>query len=367
MKKACLADGLAPLVDAYFAAPASYDAASAWAAMLCYAVQIYCDFSGYTDMAIAIARSLGYELTPNFAFPYLSRNVAEFWRRWHISLSTWLRDYLYISLGGNRGSRLFTARNLMLTMLLGGLWHGAAWTFVAWGALHGLALVVHREWSRRAPAPRPSLRLFATALTFAFVVLAWVPFRASDVYVDAKNGKPLRALADGFYPERAERTRHPRAALERDLHTGDWHTAGDPSAVRVHRVTGGFGTTAVVWRAMLVPGGAGERTLARPALWGLLLRAGAAARRQRAPRVRHVVAARSRTGAMRRSSARRRRWRCSSSPSRIGRSSTSSSETSSSSLSGASSEGRSRRALDDEGSRLASSSASAVGSLAGSL
>ena len=271
VKKACLADGLAPLVDAYFTAPASYDVASAWAAMLCYAVQIYCDFSGYTDMAIAIARSLGYELTPNFAFPYLSRNVAEFWRRWHISLSTWLRDYLYISLGGNRGTRLFTARNLMLTMLLGGLWHGAAWTFVAWGALHGLALVVHREWSRRAPAPRPSLRLFATALTFAFVVLAWVPFRASDVYVDAKNGKPLRALADGFYPERAERTRHPRAALERDLHTGDWHTAGDPSAVRVRRVTGGFGTTAVVWRAMLVPGGGGDAHARAPALWALLL------------------------------------------------------------------------------------------------
>jgi alginate O-acetyltransferase complex protein AlgI len=270
VKKACIADGLAPIVDAYFVAPASYDAASAWAAMLCYAVQIYGDFSGYTDMAIAVARSLGYELTPNFAFPYLSRNVAEFWRRWHISLSTWLRDYLYISLGGNRGSRLFTARNLMLTMLLGGLWHGAAWTFVAWGGLHGLALVVHREWVRRAPAPRQSLRLVATALTFTFVVLAWVPFRANDVYVDAKTGKPLRALADGFHPERADRIRHPIASVARNPRTGDWHAAGHPDEVRVRRVTGGFGTTATVWRAMLLPGGAGERTLVRPLLWALL-------------------------------------------------------------------------------------------------
>ena len=107
--------------------------------VLFYAVQIYCDFSGYTDMAIATARLLGYELTANFNFPYFAANITEFWRRWHISLSTWLRDYLYIPLGGNRGSKLFTYRNLMLTMLLGGLWHGASWNFVIWGGLHGIA------------------------------------------------------------------------------------------------------------------------------------------------------------------------------------------------------------------------------------
>ena len=113
-----------------------------------YAVQIYCDFSGYTDMAIAVARLLGYTLTINFNFPYFASSISDFWRRWHISLSSWLRDYLYISLGGNRGSKLFTYRNILLTMLLGGLWHGASWVFVLWGGLHGLGLIGHRQWSR---------------------------------------------------------------------------------------------------------------------------------------------------------------------------------------------------------------------------
>lgn len=270
-KKLCVADGLAFFVDQYFTAPAQYDAWSAWAAMLCYAGQIYCDFSGYTDMAIAVARALGYELCPNFDFPYLAPNVSEFWRRWHMSLSSWLRDYLYIPLGGSRGSRLFTARNLMLTMLLGGLWHGAAWTFVAWGGLHGLALIVHREWARRAPlALRGALRGAAVPLTFAFVVLAWVPFRAGDVYVEADSGRPLRLLADGFHRERGARPRFEAGELERAPRSGDWHEPGRPEAVRVRRVSGGFGTAAGVWRAMLVPGGAGERRLAQPDLLALL-------------------------------------------------------------------------------------------------
>lgn len=162
VKKACIAESVAPFVDEYFAAPEKYDAVSAWIAVALYAVQIYCDFSGYTDMAIAAARLIGYELTVNFNFPYFARSMTDFWRRWHISLSSWLRDYLYISLGGNRGSQWFTHRNLFLTMLLGGLWHGAAWTFVIWGALHGAALIVHREWQRwrgtdrRRPRVEPS-------------------------------------------------------------------------------------------------------------------------------------------------------------------------------------------------------------------
>ena len=239
--------------------------------MLCYAGQIYCDFSGYTDMAIAVARSLGYELTLNFDFPYFSRNVAEFWRSWHMSLSSWLRDYLYISLGGNRGSRLFTWRNLMLTMLLGGLWHGAAWTFVAWGGMHGLALIVHREWARLAKPPlRGTLRRVAIPLTFLWVLLAWVPFRAADVYVDASSGKPVRALADGFYREHAKRPRFERGTLERDPLSGDWHEAGRPGEVRVRRVSGGLGTTTAVWRAMLLPGGAGTERVARPILFAVL-------------------------------------------------------------------------------------------------
>ncbi len=185
IKKACIAGAVAPLVDQYFDAPGKFNALSAWLAVLLYAVQIYGDFSGYTDMAIATARLLGYELTVNFDFPYFARSVTDFWRRWHISLSTWLRDYLYISLGGNRGSLIFTYRNLFLTMLLGGLWHGASWHFVLWGALHGTALVVHREWKRHTAGLKiPAIfasSFFTTALTFYFTCVAWIFFRASDL------------------------------------------------------------------------------------------------------------------------------------------------------------------------------------------
>ena len=203
IKKACVADNLAPFVDEYFTNPGHYNWMGCWTAVLFYAAQIYCDFSGYTDMAIASAGLLGFEFCQNFDFPYFSPNIAEFWRRWHMSLSSWLRDYLYIPLGGNRGSKLFQHRNLFLTMLLGGLWHGAAWTFVVWGAMHGFALIVHREfrgitkkWStptdagsevhRRAGSAAPQkpgssvyLRTgVGTLLTFLWVSLTWIFFRA---------------------------------------------------------------------------------------------------------------------------------------------------------------------------------------------
>ncbi|MBA3963737.1 MAG: MBOAT family protein [Chthoniobacterales bacterium] len=188
VKKACVADSIAPFVDQYFAAPASFTAGSAWLGVLLYAVQIYCDFSGYTDMAIAVAGLLGYRLTINFNFPYFANSITDFWRRWHISLSSWLRDYLYISLGGNRGSKLFTYRNLLLTMLLGGLWHGASWVFVLWGGLHGLGLIVHREWTRVLGGSRVALGIFrnayqvvAVCLTFYFVCVCWVFFRAGTL------------------------------------------------------------------------------------------------------------------------------------------------------------------------------------------
>jgi len=176
-KKAGLADTVAPVCDALFqrAAAGPLNAAEAWAAAGAYALQIFFDFSGYSDMAIGLALMFGLRLPFNFDAPYRATSIREFWRRWHMTLSRFLRDYVYVPLGGNRrGSQ---AGNVVLTMLLGGLWHGAAWTFVAWGGLHGLALAANGAWVRRGwrmPA------LLGWALTLLFVVLAWVPFRAPD-------------------------------------------------------------------------------------------------------------------------------------------------------------------------------------------
>ena len=184
-KKACISDNLAPIIDQYFSMPENYTVLSSWIGVLSYAVQIYCDFSGYSDMAIACAGLLGYKLCLNFDFPYFASSITDFWRRWHISLSSWLKDYLYIPLGGNRGTKLFTYRNLMLTMLLGGLWHGAAWNFVIWGGLHGIALIVHREWSQYFCSHnllfRRAMTFFNPILTFYWVCIAWIFFRAADL------------------------------------------------------------------------------------------------------------------------------------------------------------------------------------------
>jgi D-alanyl-lipoteichoic acid acyltransferase DltB (MBOAT superfamily) len=184
VKKACIADAVSPFVDRYFLAPGNFTATSAWVAVLFYAIQIYCDFSGYTDMAIATAGLLGYQLPVNFRFPYFASNISDFWHRWHISLSSWLRDYLYIPLGGNRGPRWFVYRNIMITMLLGGLWHGGAWTFVIWGGLHGVALIIHRESVRRTegkPFAQSLMRWLAWPLTVYWVCVAWIFFRAVDL------------------------------------------------------------------------------------------------------------------------------------------------------------------------------------------
>lgn len=184
LKKSCIADNIAPVIENVFDTPLAYNAMSIWLATIFFAVQIYCDFSGYTDMAIAAAGLLGYQLTINFNYPYFAENIADFWRRWHISLSTWLRDYLYISLGGNRGTVNKTYRNLMLTMLLGGLWHGAGWNFIIWGGLHGIALVVHRLYRASNDAPPLLSSIFSRLspfLTFYWVCLAWIFFRSSSL------------------------------------------------------------------------------------------------------------------------------------------------------------------------------------------
>ncbi len=182
-KKLVLADHLALYVNEVYAHPGLYSAPTVWGAVLAYALQIYLDFSGYSDMALGTAQSLGVRLPENFRFPYLSANIADFWRRWHISLSYWLRDHLYIPLGGSRRGPARTLANYMAVMLLCGAWHGSDWTFVLWGGLHGLGLCAHRLWRTRRPGalPTPLGKTLAWALTMAFVVLCWIPFRADGL------------------------------------------------------------------------------------------------------------------------------------------------------------------------------------------
>jgi alginate O-acetyltransferase complex protein AlgI len=180
-KKAVIASELAVnFVDPVFADPTAHSAFDLIIAAYGYAVQIYCDFSAYSDMAIGIAALLGYRFPRNFNQPYRALSLQDFWRRWHMSLSQWLRDYLYIEgLGGSRGGEAKTYRNLMLTMLLGGLWHGANWTFVIWGGIHGGVLAIERYWNTHAPKERRQLPDWAKLLvTFHVVLLAWIFFRA---------------------------------------------------------------------------------------------------------------------------------------------------------------------------------------------
>ena len=181
VKKTVIADELArQIVDPIYSDPTAHSASELTLEFYGFAAQIYCDFSGYTDLAIGLALLLGYQLPQNFNRPYLALSLQDFWRRWHMTLSRWLRDYLYIPLGGNRGGRLKTYRNLMITMLLGGLWHGASWTFVLWGGIHGTGLSVERFARERFPGFR--LPAWAAWLvTFNVVCVAWVFFRAPDL------------------------------------------------------------------------------------------------------------------------------------------------------------------------------------------
>ncbi len=188
-KKIVVADNLAAIANPIFAHPGRATSGELAVALLSFTFQIYCDFSGYTDMARGLAKIMGFDLRLNFNLPYFARTPSEFWRRWHISLSEWLRDYLYISLGGNRGTTAMVCRNLMLTMLLGGLWHGAAWTFVMWGFLHGAIQIVYRllgidERLKRADdgsLAGTATNLLAWALFMPLVCITWAYFRADSM------------------------------------------------------------------------------------------------------------------------------------------------------------------------------------------
>lgn len=188
-KKVLIADTVAPLADAAFALQ-DPSAADAWLGVIAYSIQLFFDFAGYSEMAVGLALMMGFRFIENFNNPYISKSITEFWRRWHISLSTWLRDYLYISLGGNRKGRIRTYINLFLTMLLGGLWHGANWTFVLWGAWHGLLLAAERlkaEITGKSDA-KPGLlyRTGASVYLIVAVLIGWVLFRAPDIETAAE-------------------------------------------------------------------------------------------------------------------------------------------------------------------------------------
>jgi len=178
-KKACISDNVAPVVDGIFADPAAHGTGNLWLGALLYTVRIYCDFSGYSDMAIGTAGLFGYRLTLNFDYPYLATSITDFWRRWHISLSSWFRDYLYLPLGGNRKGTARTYANLWLVFLVCGLWHGANWTFVIWGLYHGFFLVFERlvGWQRTWQPPA----LLGHAYVLLVAVIGWVFFRAATL------------------------------------------------------------------------------------------------------------------------------------------------------------------------------------------
>ena len=190
VKKVIIADNFAPYVNLIFDNPTQYNGSTLFLGALLFTFQIYCDFSGYSDIAIGTARLFGIKLSQNFNFPYFSRDIAEFWRRWHISLSTWFRDYLYIPLGGSKGKRSITTRNVFVIFLVSGFWHGANWTFIAWGAMHAvffLPLILLNRNRRNMEIISPSKYLpgikefFQIALTFLIVVLSWIMFRSNSI------------------------------------------------------------------------------------------------------------------------------------------------------------------------------------------
>lgn len=190
-KKVVIADRLGVCVNAVYNGPTQYNSISVALAVVSYSLQIYYDFSGYSDMAIGVAKILGFDLGENFNLPYLAKNPSDFWKRWHISLSSWFREYVYFPLGGNRKGKARTYFNLFVTMVLSGIWHGASWSFVIWGLLHALASVVHKMYisivkkSNKAPSKALSIigGTIATVVTYITVALLWIPFRTNDMRI----------------------------------------------------------------------------------------------------------------------------------------------------------------------------------------
>lgn len=184
-KKIVLADRCSVFVNQVYDSPMAFGSLTVFMAAVAYSLQIYFDFSGYSDMSIGVARILGLKLPRNFNLPYLSHNVTELWKRWHITLSTWLQEYLYISLGGNRKGKVRTYINLILTMVLGGIWHGANWTYVIWGLLHGIALAIHKAWMTitKSGNKKPSAITsgISIIITFLFTTFCWIFFRADSL------------------------------------------------------------------------------------------------------------------------------------------------------------------------------------------
>lgn len=190
VKKIVIADRIGVSVDAVYAAPSAYNGVSVLFAIVGYAIQIYCDFSGYSDMAIGIAKIMGFDLGKNFNIPYLAKNPSDFWRRWHISLSTWFRDYLYIPLGGNRKGKIRTYFNLFVTMVASGIWHGANWTYFVWGCFHGLGSIIYklfseivkvRNWHIENKNIREFVRCLSIFMNNVFVSILWVVFRSDNL------------------------------------------------------------------------------------------------------------------------------------------------------------------------------------------
>jgi len=235
-KKLALSNFYAPLADAYFHGAAwNGSAVPAWIGVLSFSMQIYFDFSGYTDIARGCSRLLGYRFPSNFERPYLAANISDFWHRWHISLSSWLRDYLYIPLGGNRKGEARTCFNLIVVMGLGGLWHGASWNFAIWGLYHGALLIAHRYWRRalahssaEAVVDHAVLQPVWRAGTFLLVTLGWIPFRAPDLAATRATFAALTEFSSGTLL-----TQHPAiwaipllsllfCAIDRDRRVQDW-------------------------------------------------------------------------------------------------------------------------------------------------